>query len=406
VYSASANLAKVAKGNLCSGCGICQSITGGAVSVRLDQSGFLRPQQVAPISNEEEEKIGRICPGLSIRSFSPGGDEHPIWGKYVSVYVGSSSDRALRHIGSSGGGLSATLCFLIEANGVDGVVQIGASENNPICNETTISTSYAQIADAAGSRYAPSSPLASIETLRGNGKRYAFVGKPCDIAALRALIELDPEYKDTFPYLLSFFCAGVPSLKGGEEVVRQLGVDLRSVVSFRYRGNGWPGRATATLEDGGARSMSYHDSWGGILSNYVQHRCKICVDGTGDAADIVFADAWESDERGYPIFEERDGKSLILVRTPKGQEVLDGALGGRKIVAEPFDIADIERIQPGQASRRRALLARLVALRILGKPTPRYTGFTLLAAARTGSFRWSARNFLGMVRRVLLGRAP
>jgi coenzyme F420 hydrogenase subunit beta len=236
--------------------------------------------------------------------------------------------------------LSATLCFLIEANGVDGVVQIGASENNPICNETTISTSYAQIADAAGSRYAPSSPLASIETLRGNGKRYAFVGKPCDIAALRALIELDPEYKDTFPYLLSFFCAGVPSLKGGEEVVRQLGVDLRSVVSFRYRGNGWPGRATATLEDGGARSMSYHDSWGGILSNYVQHRCKICVDGTGDAADIVFADAWESDERGYPIFEERDGKSLILVRTPKGQEVLDGALGGRKIVAEPFDIGE------------------------------------------------------------------
>jgi coenzyme F420 hydrogenase subunit beta len=302
--------------------------------------------------------------------------------------------------------LSATLCFLIEANGVDGVVQIGASENNPICNETTVSTSYAQITDAAGSRYAPTSPLASIETLRGNGKRYAFVGKPCDIAALRALIELEPEYKDTFPYLLSFFCAGVPSLKGGEEVVRQLGVDLGSVISFRYRGNGWPGRATATLEDGRTRSMSYHESWGGILSNYVQHRCKICVDGTGDAADIVFADAWESDERGYPIFEERDGKSLILIRTPKGQEVLDRALGSRKIVAEPFDIANLEKIQPGQTSRRRALFARLVALRLLGKPTPRYTGFTLLAAARTGSFSWSARNFLGMVRRVLLGRAP
>jgi len=120
----------------------------------------------------------------------------------------------------------------------------------------------------------------------------------------------------------------------------------------------------------------------------------------------VFADAWEADERGYPLFEERDGRSLILVRTPKGQTILEGAVRESHIAVEPFDIAELEKIQPGQTGRRRALLARLLALRLLGKPTPQYQGFSILAAARTGSFAWSARNFLGMVRRILLGRAP
>ena len=96
-------------------------------------------------------------------------------------------------------------------------------------------------------------------------------------------------------------------------------VSAPGTTAFRYRGNGWPGQATATLRDGNTRSMSYHDSWGKILSHHVQHRCKVCADGTGTAADLVCADAWVSDERGYPVFEERDGVSLIVTRNAKGE---------------------------------------------------------------------------------------
>jgi len=322
------------------------------------------------------------------------------------LWTGHSTDDDLRFQASSGGGLSAALFFLLGSGKVDGVVQVRASETLPYANAISISTSIEEIAEAAGSRYAPSAPLAGLRSLMGSGKRYAFVGKPCDVAALRALTGLEPALENSFPYLISFFCAGVPSTKGAEEVIRKMGAAPEQVTEFRYRGNGWPGRAVATLADGTTRSMTYHDSWGGILSKHVQHRCKICADGTGDAADIVFADAWEADERGYPLFEERDGRSLILVRTPKGQTILEGAVRESHIAVEPFDIAELEKIQPGQTGRRRALLARLLALRLLGKPTPQYQGFSILAAARTGSFAWSARNFLGMVRRILLGRAP
>jgi coenzyme F420 hydrogenase subunit beta len=68
---------------------------------------------------------------------------------------------------------------------------------------------------------------------------------------------------------------------------------------------------------------------------------------------------------------------------------------------DPFDVAGLAAIQPGQRERRRALFARLAALRLVGRPAPRYVGLKLRAAARQNSVSKNARNFLGMLRRAL-----
>ena len=90
------------------------------------------------------------------------------------------------------------------------------------------------------------------------------------------------------------------------------------MASFRYRGDGWPGFATVRLKDGREARMSYAESWGGILTNYVQFRCRISPDGTGGFADIACGDAWYADAKGYPLFEEAEGRSLIVSRTRQG----------------------------------------------------------------------------------------
>ena len=232
------------------------------------------------------------------------------------------------------------------------------------------------------------------------------MGKPCDCVALRAMRESDPAVAAAFPVILSFFCAGVPSHAGGRAVLEAMGAPFEETERFRFRGNGWPGRATATLRDGSERSMSYHDSWGRILSKHVQHRCKICPDGTGAAADIVCADAWESDERGYPTFEEAEGVSLIVARTDLGRALVGGARAAGRIETRPFDVEALAGIQPGQRERKRALLARLSALRLAGRPVPRYRGLQLAAAARQNPLARNARNFLGMLRRSFRRARP
>jgi coenzyme F420 hydrogenase subunit beta len=363
--------------------------------------GYLRPRQSGALTPAEEALVAAVCPGLGQSVVPAGRPDSVLWGPFLDMRTGWATDPALRHAGASGGGLSAMLAHLLAEGHVDAVVQTGADPARPIGNVTVLSVDAAGIADAAGSRYAPSAPLAGLRALQADGRRFAFVGKPCDAAALRALIAAEPDFARVFPVILSFFCAGVPSHAGGRAVLAALGADEAATTAFRYRGNGWPGRATATLADGTERSMSYHDSWGGILSKHVQHRCKICADGTGVAADIVCADAWESDEQGYPVFAEADGISLIVARTPLGARMIAGAETAGRIATAPFDPAALAAIQPGQRERRRALMARLLALRLALRPVPRYAGLHLAAAARQNPLGRNLKNFAGMLRRAL-----
>ena len=390
-------LARVERGDLCTGCGACAAIAPAAVEMRTVAPGLARPRLLAPLPPGAEDALAAACPGLLQRS-APG---HPLWGRLWEVRQGHATDPALRHAAASGGALSAVLTHLIETGAVEGVLHTGPDPADPVGAFTTLSRSAAEIASASGSRYAPSSPLAAIAPHLAAGRPLAFVGRPCDVAALRALAMRDPRVDAAFPWVLSFFCAGVPSRAGAEALMRDMGAEPATTASFRYRGMGWPGRATATARDGTARSMSYEESWGRVLSRHVQNRCRICADGTGTLADLSFGDAWRRGVNGAPVFDEAPGESLIVARTARGAALLGRAESAGALVSRPFDPSGLAAIQPGQVRRRRALLARRAALRLLGRPLPRQPGARRLAAALTGDPLWQARNLLGTLRRAL-----
>lgn len=402
--SSSPTLRRIAKGHLCSGCGACAAIAPEAIKMQVDDTGFLRPLETGDVSREQDQNIAAVCPGLSLDLKPEGRRDHTLWGPYIEVYSGHACDPALRHQASSGGGLSALLIHLLDSGAVDRVLQVGADPDLPIGNRIVLNDAGSEVFNSAGSRYAPSAPLAGIAPLLETELRIAFVGKPCDVAALRALARSDPRVDQRFPYMLSFFCAGVPSLRGAREVLDVLGVPEKNVAAFRYRGDGWPGFATAISETGEKARMSYADSWGGILSRHLQFRCKICPDGTGGFADVVCADAWEADERGYPVFAERDGISLVLSRTKKGEDLIRAARDAGKLTTEPFELEALTSIQPGQRDKRRLALSRIAALWVTFRPIPRFRGFHLARNARHATTRLLAKNFLGTFRRILTGR--
>jgi coenzyme F420 hydrogenase subunit beta len=397
-------LARVRRGDLCSGCGACAALAPEAVAMRLEGPGFLRPAERRPPSPAEERAIVATCPGLGLAQDPAGRPDHPLWGPVVAARTGWAVDPALRLNASSGGALSAILVHLLATGAVDRVLQTAAAPDLPIGNRTVISAEAGEVFAAAGSRYAPSAPLAGLGAHVASGLAFAFVGKPCDAAALQSMKARDPAVAAAFPYVLSFFCAGVPSLAGAREVLARLGAAEAEVAAFRYRGDGWPGFATATLADGSKRRMSYADSWGGVLSRHVQLRCKLCPDGTGGFADVVCADAWEADADGYPRFLERDGVSLILSRTSLGEALVADALAAGAIAAEPFDLAGLAAIQPGQAKRRRLALGRLAALRLGGREVPRFRGFHLAWNAARAGLSANLRNVLGTALRLAQGR--
>lgn len=391
---------------LCSGCGLCAAILGPErARMELSEPGYLRPRLMGAPSPAEDAVIAQVCPGSRV-DLPPGGDglAEPEWGPLLRVATGHAVDADLRQRASSGGALSAVLSHLLESGQANYVLQVAASEEVPWLNQLVRSADGAAVRHASGSRYAPSAPLEPLLRCLDEGRPFVVVGKPCDIAALRAYSRHDPRVDQLVTAMIAFMCGGVPSAKGVELLVRKMGADPADVRAFRFRGEGWPGRARALLADGSERTISYNESWGGVLSRHVQLRCKICADGIGMSADLVFADAWYGDDTGYPLFEEADGRSLMLARTPRGLAIAAAAESAHMLRTEALDGAEISRMQPYQLRRIRLTWSRLLAMRFAGRGTVRYAGLPLSLFALSAGLTASLRDFAGTLLRIARGQ--
>jgi coenzyme F420 hydrogenase subunit beta len=384
---------------LCSACGLCAGTTEGAIQLEAGHDGFDHPQgQLA--DSELETLISTCCPGnLVERPVDRSRSTSPLWGTVHSCWTGHATDEKTRYAGASGGAISALAIHLLESKLVDGILQIGANPTAPTESRPHISTNSEDVLSCSGSRYSPSSLLSVLgETLK-EVNRIAVIGRPCEISSLASWKALNPELEDRIPWLISFFCAGIPSRHGTSRLLEAMGVHRKDLTSFRYRGEGWPGYAKATSKDGSTHKISYEDSWGKILNRHLHFRCKICPDGSAGSADIVCGDAWEEND-GYPKFTDAPGKSVIITRTSRGESLLDSARAAKKIACFPFSIHHLKKIQPYQAMRNQVLVARLAAMRLRSHQVPKYVGFSMLQNLVSTSIFQVLRNFVGMWKRI------
>ncbi len=377
--------------------------------MRESDRGFIRPVEEAALREDQLARLVALCPGVSLDGPSaerlPNSEAaamHPVWGPVLGMHRTWAADPAMRYAGASGGAITAIAAHLLASGQVDAVLHVGADPQLALRSGSGCSVTAGDVVDRAGSRYAPSATLAGLRDALQRFERIAVVGKPCEIGGLRRLIATEPALADRIPWLLSFFCAGVPSVHGTEALLHRKGLEADGLHSLRYRGNGWPGRMTALMRDGRTASWSYAESWGGELHRHLQFRCKVCADGTGEHADLVVADAWATED-GYPDFEEREGISALIVRTRKGRELFESAVSSGALEIAPLSPDELAMMQPYQVDRKRTLIARLAALRLLGAMAPRYRRQRLWRNGLRGGGRLF-RNFAGTALRVLQGR--
>lgn len=370
--SLDAAISRVVAADLCSGCGGCLLLDAG-LALELDDAGFARPVRVgeSTAAPDAERRFAASCPGRTvIARHAEGATRHPTMGSVLGAWEAWATDGEIRRAGSSGGTLTA-LADWLTATGRAARVTGAAPESADARRTVSVTiTSRDEALAAASSRYGP------VTGVPGSlAPDAAIVATPCRIAAVRALSP-----GEDAPILLSFFCAGTPSQRATDALADALGAPGPST-ALRYRGDGWPGRFTVSKPDGTTASLSYEESWGEHLGRAVQWRCKICPDGVGESADIVAADLWESDERGYPSFVERDGVSALLARTPRGHTLVLEAIAAGVLEAKPLEIARLASVQPLQVDRRETLLGRLAGTVAAGGSIPRYRGFGLLRLA-------------------------
>jgi coenzyme F420 hydrogenase subunit beta len=388
---------------LCTGCGACYYACSksGVSLVNIEAVGIRPHFHTAKCAGCKE--CLSICPGYQVDADLATGEhaessegDHEV-GYALEIWEGYAADPEIRRQASSGGLLSALALYCLEKEGMGFVLHTAMDEIKPWTNKTVQSRDRSEILARTGSRYAPASPCDELRLIEESARPCVFIGKPCDTAAVAMLREKRPALDRNLGLVLTFFCAGTPSTKGTLDLMKSLNVSPEKVASVRYRGDGWPGRfRVISANDDGEKSFSYRESWS-RLSHDRAFRCQLCPDGLGRVADISCGDAWERFVDGQDI-----GRSVAVVRTRRGQEILHRALAARYVDLEPVGATAIPASQPSQINRNREVFGRLLAMRLLMVPVPNFTGFSLFRSWMRLPFLRRIRTILGSIRRLVL----
>lgn len=379
----------------CVGCGLCEAL--GKAKLYEDSKGFSHPEYCEC----DEIWLDNVCPAGGKQQGKM--DFQNIWGHTKTALYGWSGDERVRQTASSGGVITEIASWLLDNHKVDGIFHI--CENPYDATKTIPCISYTREAliTRSGSRYAISHPLRGIEKLDMT-KKYAFIGKPCDVVALRNYMKIKPILEKSIPYILSFFCAGIPSINAQKDLLDYLGCKKENLKTLRYRGDGWPGYATAIDFDGKKYQTDYNTSWGKILGRDIMKMCRVCLDGVGEAADIACGDAWYLTSEKKPDFSEQAGRNVIFARTEKGENLLNAVINDGKIITSPARIDELKFSQTYQNDRRGTMVDKMIAIKILGHTFPKYELRNLLKYGKAVMWRKHYTVLRGTILRIIKGK--
>jgi len=91
---------------------------------------------------------------------------------------------------------------------------------------------------------------------------------------------------------------------------------------------------------------------------------------------------------------------LIIGRSEKGEALIRSATNAKSIALEDVPLDSLTGIQPYQTARKHFALARWAAVRIAGRPSPRYSFRSMLSLAILAPKKAFVKNFGGTLMRV------
>jgi coenzyme F420 hydrogenase subunit beta len=397
------SLQTIVEQGLCAGCGLCQSIAGAdRVRMTMNAEGGERPAVTGTLDEATLRLINAVCPGVhcegyvharSLEAAEPPPEIHPIWGPTRWMGTGHAADPQVRFHASSSGALSALALYLLGTGQVAFILHVAASRTSPARTDRQLSFDAAQVMEASGSRYGPAAPLIDFRSVLDRNEPFAFIGKACDISAIRNYAKFDARVDRLLKFTLNFFCGGVSEFGKTMDYVRRVGLTEADVAHLRYRGDGCPGPMVIRSRAGAEYSFSYNEMWEDENRWQLQFRCKICPDSLGDLADVTVADVWpggkpDSEGLGFNGFIARSARGLRLLQSA----IRDGAIR----ITEDLDYAGLELAQGSHMLKKQALTARLAAMRDQGVPVPTFLDLRLEQAAAMTDAQSRQANYQGM----------
>lgn len=351
---------RIVNNNLCLGCGLCESLGKGlGYNLSLRPNGFYSIEIPNDRNVKLEQRMANCCPSVSLLGDGSTG----IWGGYKMMARAHSTDNRVRHHASSGGFVSAICQYALENGFCGAVLQVGVDPKDPLQNKLLVSRSSEIILSRASSRYAPAKMFTDLKQILDSSEdTFLFVGKSCDVLALKNFTTEYPEYVNRIWMYISILCGGMPSYNATKRIIETLG-DI-TPVSLKYRGDGWPGSFSVQGDDGREYRMEYPREWNEFLGPALHFRCKICPDSIGSLSDISVGDAWNVID-GKPVFKEGEGESCIIVRTDLGEGVVRSMIKDFRIIVSDLPECILSQMQPNHIRKRLSSAFKILVMKMI-----------------------------------------
>lgn len=309
--------------NECCGCTACQMICpSGAITMKADACGFLYP------AIEREACIGcgkceTVCAFQQSVKDATGvkKDFHD-----RNCYAVKHPERQVRRASQSGGAFAALAAGVLKEKGV--VFGCALNEQHEAVHRKISEVS--EIEWLHGAKYVQSrkgSVFQEVKRCLMNGQRVLFSGTQCEVAALKAYLNLP--FEDRL-LCVSIICYGVPSPLVWQRYVewqekkkhgKCVHADFRNKRKY-----GWKSSIeTLTFRRKNGREFKRSSM---VYSNmYLRHcmlrpscyQCPYKEGGIGLVGDVLIGDCWNL-ERKEPSFDDNMGASIVIINSPAGEK--------------------------------------------------------------------------------------
>jgi coenzyme F420 hydrogenase subunit beta len=366
-------LERVVKGGYCIGCGACASVSDSPIRIELDACGRYQAR-LAETSPEPKPELALVCPfsgagpdedQLARESLGDDFERHPRIGYHGATYAGYVADAGYRERGSSGG-LGSWLCAELLSQGLaDAVIHVGSQPTecpDPLLFGYRISRTPDEVRQRAKSRYYPIEMSRVLAEVRRTPGRYALVGVPCFVKAVRLLGRVDPVIRERVRFCIALFCGHLKSSRYAEMLAWQCGIQPGTLRAFDFRkkaadrtandygveATGSDGRSTVTRL--GVASRMLGTNWGHGFLKY--EACDYCDDVVGETADASIGDAW------LPRYlADTQGTNVLVVRNRVIDRLVRDAVKAGRLALEPISPGEVAQSQDGGLRHRREGLA-------------------------------------------------
>lgn len=300
----------------CYGCGACEQICGhNALSLEPNAEGFLYP-----VINLDKCTNCGLCEKACPIDIPPHG--------HVKQTVAAQYQDSSLNFSSSGGIFKAMADYVLEHEGfVAGCVFDESFNAVHILTNLPVDVERMQ-----GSKYVQSKIGDVYKEIRfklREGKLVLFSGTPCQVAGLKCFLMKNYDNLIT----IDLICHGVPSPKLLQDYLDATYRSKGKILDFKFRNkqkNGWCSQGTVKIESNKRikekRTTPYTDSYyyyyylENIVSRICCYSCK--YSSTSRVGDLSIGDYWNI-QNILPDFDCKNGASVVLVNTEKGEKMLD-----------------------------------------------------------------------------------